>query len=265
MSAGTAIVRRPSPRLAEGIVTHARRTPVDAERAQKQWSAYVGALRGHGWKIVEAAPADDCPDGVFVEDAAVVLRGVAVLTRPGAPQRRAEVESVGRALTELGLTPHAMVAPGTLDGGDVMAAGDVVYVGLGGRTNAEGARQLEQALAPTGLSVVTVPVTKVLHLKSAVTALPDGAVIGYPAALDDASAFAGLVAAPEEAGAHVVDLGDGALLMASGAPRTADLLTARGFRPVAVDISEFEKLEGCVTCLSIPVRGAPGPKQPRRA
>jgi dimethylargininase len=265
MSAGTAIVRRPGPRLAEGIVTHARRVPVDAALAGRQWADYVGAMRAHGWDVVEADPADACPDAVFVEDAAVVLRGVAVLTRPGAPQRRAEVESIGRALAALGLTPHVIEAPGTLDGGDVMAAGDIVYVGLGSRTNAEGARQLEQALASTGLSVVTVPVTKVLHLKSAVTALPDGAVIGYPTVLDDASAFTGLVAAPEEAGAHVVDLGDGALLMASGAPRTADLLAARGFRPVAVDISEFEKLEGCVTCLSIPVRPAPGPHQPRRS
>jgi dimethylargininase len=251
MSAGTAIVRRPSPRLAEGIVTHAERAPVDAERALDQWEGYVAALREHGWEVVEAEPADDCPDGVFVEDAAVVVRGVAVLTRPGAPQRRAEVESVARSLAELGLTPHQIVAPATLDGGDVMAVGDTVYVGLSGRTNAEGARQLEHAL---DMPVVAVPLSKVLHLKSAVTALPDGAVIGYPAALDDPSVFTDLLPAPEEAGAHVVKLGDGALLMSSAAPRTAELLAARGFRPVLVEIGEFAKLEGCVTCLSIRVR-----------
>ena len=265
MSAGTAIVRRPSPRLAEGIVTHAASAPVDAERALEQWAAYVGALRDHSWEIVEAAPADDCPDGVFVEDAAVVLRGVAVLTRPGAPQRRAEVESVGEALAGLGLTPHTIDAPATLDGGDVMAAGDTVYVGLTRRTNADGARQLERALAPVGVSVVPVPIAKVLHLKSAVTALPGGAVIGYPDFLDDASVFTDLVAAPEEAGAHVVRLGEDALLMARGAPRTAELLAARGFRPVLVDIGEFEKLDGCVTCLSVRVRPPPGPQGPLRA
>jgi dimethylargininase len=238
--AGTAIVRRPSPRLDEGIVTHVERAPVDADRALAQWDAYVGALRAHGWKIVEAAPADDCPDGVFVEDAAVVLGGVAVLTRPGAEPRRSEVASVAEALAPLGL-----------DGGDVMAAGDPVYVGLGGRTNAEGARQLERAL---DMPVVVVPLSRVLHLKSAVTALPGGAVIGYPEALDDISPFGEFVAAPEEAGAHVVRLGDAALLMAAGAPRTAELLAARGYRPVPVEIDEFEKLEGCVTCLSIRVR-----------
>jgi dimethylargininase len=108
--AGTAVVRRPSPRLDEGIVTHVERAPVDAERALAQWDAYVGALRDHGWEIVEAAPADDCPDGVFVEDAAVVLGGVAVLTCPGAERRRAEVASVAEALAPIGLPTHEIVA-----------------------------------------------------------------------------------------------------------------------------------------------------------
>ena len=135
-----------------------------------------------------------------------------------------------------------------------MAVGDTVYVGLGGRTDGDGARQLGEALAPAGMAVVTVPLSRVLHLKSAVTALPDDTVIGYPDALDDPAAFPRFVAAPEEAGAHVVRLGDGALLMATGAPRTAELLAGRGYRPVEVDIGEFEKLEGCVTCLSVRVR-----------
>jgi dimethylargininase len=254
LSPGTAVVRRPSPRLAEGLVTHVERAPVDPERALEQWEAYVSALRAHGWAIAEAEPADDCPDGVFVEDAALVLGGVAVLTRPGAERRRAEVESVGRALVSLGAAPERIVAPATLDGGDVMAVDEAVYVGLGARTNAEGARQLAAFLAPAGLSVVTVPIARVLHLKSAVTALPDGAVIGWPDALDNDSVFGDFVSAPEPQGAHVVRLGGDALLMASGAPRTAELLAARGYRPVEVDIGEFEKLEGCVTCLSIRMR-----------
>ncbi len=254
MNPPTAIVRRPSSRLADGIVTHLERAPVDPDLALEQWKDYVDALSSHGWRIVEAPAADDCPDGVFVEDAAVVLRGVAVLTRPGAAQRRPEVESMAVALAEIGLTTRRMEAPATLDGGDVMAVGDTVYVGLGGRTNAEGARQLGEALAPAGISVVTVSLSKVLHLKSAVTALPDGSVIGYSDALDDPAVFPDFVAAPEEAGAHVVRLGDDALLMAAGAPLTAELLAGRGYRPVEVDISEFEKLEGCVTCLSVRVR-----------
>ena len=254
VTAPTAIVRRPSPRLADGIVTHRERSPVDPERALEQWQGYVDAMREHGWEIVEAAPADECPDGVFVEDAAVVLGGVAVLTRPGAPERRAEVESVAAVLKELGFETRAIETPATLDGGDVMAVGETVYVGLGGRTNAEGARRLWEALAPAGMFVVTVPLSKVLHLKSACTALPDGSVIGFPDALDDPGAFASFVPVPEEAGAHVVRLGGDALLMATGAPRTAELLAERGYTPVEVEIGEFEKLEGCVTCLSIRVR-----------
>jgi dimethylargininase len=259
VTAGTAIVRRPSPRLAEGIVTHIARSAADAGCAAEQWERYVEVLREHGWTIVETPTADEHPDGVFVEDAAVVLRGVAVLTRPGAPERRGEIESLGHTLGELGFEPRVISAPGQLDGGDVMRVGDTVYVGLGTRTNAEGARQLGEALAPTGLTVVGVPMTRVLHLKSAATALPDGSVIGWPAALDDPSAFPGFLAAPEEAGAHVVDLGDGSVLMATGAPRTETLLRERDLRPVTVDISEFEKLEGCVTCLSVRVRPARPP------
>ena len=164
------------------------------------------------------------------------------------------MESVADTLAGLGLDPLPITDPATLDGGDVMSVGETVYVGVGGRTNAEGARQLGRALAPVGMTVVPVPLSRVLHLKSAVTALPDGTVIGWPAALDDPSVFPHFLAAPEEAGAHVVKLGGGALLMAEGAPRTAALLERRGLRTVSVDIGEFEKLEGCVTCLSVRVR-----------
>jgi dimethylargininase len=247
-------VRRPSPRLAEGIVTHVERRPVDPALALEQWQGYVEALRAHGWRIAEAPPADDLPDATFVEDAAVVLGGRALLTRPGAPQRRPEVASVGATLEGLGLRTASVEAPATLDGGDVMAVGGTVYAGIGGRTNADGARALGQALAPAGMTVVPVAVSRVLHLKSACTALPDGSVLGYPDALDDPNVFPRFVAAPEEAGAHVVRLGGNALLMAAGAPRTAELLAGRGWEPVEVEIGELEKLEACVTCLSIRVR-----------
>ena len=139
--------------------------------------------------------------------------------------------------------------PGTLDGGDVLKVGSTVYVGLTGRTNAAAADQLAAFLGPLGATVVPVPTTKVLHLKSAVTALPDGRVIGYPPLVDDPAAFGEFVAVPEEAGAHVVLLGpdrDGAerLLMAAGAPRTAARFTELGYRPVLVDISRVREARG---------------------
>ena len=132
-----------------------------------------------------------------------------------------------------------------------------MWVGNGARTNMEGARQLAAHLAPLGARVVSVPVTKVLHLKSAVTALPDGTVIGFPPNVDDAAVFPRFLPVPEESGAHVVLLGGQTVLMAASAPRTAEMLRDRGIEVLAVDISEFEKLEGCVTCLSVRLRGLP--------
>ncbi|MGW1074600.1 dimethylargininase [Streptomyces sp. NPDC002537] len=254
MNTGTALVRRPGPRLAEGLVTHIEREPVDTALALRQWEDYCRALRDHGWRTVEVPPADDCPDAVFVEDAVVVFRGTALVARSGAPSRRPETDGAARAAAALGLAVHRVSAPGTLDGGDVLKTGDTVLVGESGRTNAEGIRQLRAVFEPLGARVVTVPVRKVLHLKSAVTALPDGTVIGRPPLVDDPSAFPRFLPVPEEPGAHVVLLGGDRVLLSSRAPRTAALLAARGLRPVPVDIGEFEKLEGCVTCLSVRVR-----------
>jgi dimethylargininase len=250
-----ALVRRPSPRLGEGIVTHLERRPVDVELARVQWRAYVRALEDAGWEAVEAPPADESPDGVFVEDAVVVFEHVAVVARPGVPARRSETVGVEAAVAELGYAIERIEEPGTLDGGDVLKIRDTVYVGLGGRTNAEGARQLRELLAPLGAKLVEVPVRGVLHLKSAVTALPDGSILGYPPLVPEAFRRH-FVAVPEESGAHVVLLRGGKVMLAADCPRTAELISARGYDPVVVDISEFQKLEGCVTCLSVRLRRA---------
>lgn len=250
----SALVRRPSPRLAEGLVTHISRSPVDVARALRQWEAYVDVLRDAGWVIIEVPPAPDCPDSVFVEDTVVAFRDVAVLTHPGAPERVAEVDAVGPVVADAGYRVHRIEAPGTLDGGDVLKVGDTVYVGRGGRTNSEGIRQFRAALEPLGAHVVEVPLGKVLHLKSAVTALPDGTVVGYPPLVDDPSVFERFLAVPEEGGSHVVLIGGDQLLMSADAPRSAEMFRGLGYRPVEVDISEFVKLEGCVTCLSVRLR-----------
>ncbi|MFE3324405.1 dimethylargininase [Streptomyces sp. NPDC059176] len=254
MPSRKALIRRPSPRLAQGLVTHAERIPVDADAALVQWEAYAEALRANGWETVEAEPADDCPDGVFVEDTVVMFRNVALIARPGAESRQPETATVEEALARLGCSVNWVWEPGTLDGGDVLKIGDTVYVGRGGRTNAAGVRQLRAAFEPLGARVVPVPVTRVLHLKSAVTALPDGTVIGYEPLVDQPSLFPRFMPVPEESGAHVVLLGGQRLLMAASAPRTAELFAELGYEPVQVDIGEFEKLEGCVTCLSVRLR-----------
>jgi dimethylargininase len=247
---GTALVRYPGPRLAAGMVTHVSRRQVNAGRARRQHEEYVSALAAAGWRIRPVTPADDQPDAVFVEDTVVVCDDLALLARPGARQRRAEVHGAEKAVRELGLELARIEAPATLDGGDVLQVGDTVYVGRSGRTNEEAFCQVARLLGALGRRVVSVAVTGCLHLKSAMTALPDGTLIGLPDRVDT-SVLPGLRVAPEPTGAHVLPLGDGRVLLAASAPRTAERLTAEGYDVATVDISEFEALEGCVTCLSV--------------
>lgn len=247
----TALVRAPGPRLAEGLLTHLDRRPVDLALARLQHAAYVDALAAAGFKIAEVGPADDCPDAVFVEDTAVVCGGAApwaILARPGAPERRPEVAGTERALRLLGVEIREMDGDFTLEGGDVLQVGDTLYVGRSSRTDDEALCRISPAIP--GRRVVGVKVTGCLHLKSAMTALPDGTLIGVPDRLDT-SGLPGMLVAPEPAGAHLVVLDSEHVLMAASAPRTADLLRRDGWRVTTVDISEFEALEGCVTCLSI--------------
>jgi len=249
-----ALVRIPAANLADGLTTHIDREPVDTELADKQWDAYVAALSGAGWQTVEVASADRLADSVFVEDTAVVLGDTAVITRPGAESRQSEPEGTEAALRAQGLRLERIEAPGALEGGDVLKVGSTVYVGRGGRTNAEGVRQLRAIASPLGYSVVAVPVTKALHLKTAVTALPDGTVIGYEPIVDEPRIFERFLPVPEAHGTAVVVLADDTVLMSSSAPQSVALVESLGYTVIQVDISEFEKLEGCVTCLSIRIR-----------
>lgn len=246
-----ALVRAVSPRLAEAELTHLDRTPVDVERARQQHGAYRRTLADLGLDLVEAPPAPDHPDGVFVEDALVVVGDLGILTRPGAPSRRGEVTSITPLLAERGLRSATIAAPGTLDGGDVLQVGDTVYVGRTSRTNDEAMGQLRALLEPHGRQVVPVEVTGALHLKTAATALPDGTILAVPEWLDTA-AFGDreIVTAPEEAGADVLLVGDTVVVSAS-APRTAALVATRGWSVVTVDIGEFERVEAGPTCLSV--------------
>jgi len=258
MTRGTALVRRPSSRLADGIVTHIARTPVDVVTAQRQHEAYRAALADAGWTVHEVATADECPDSVFVEDTVVVCDDLAVLTRPGTAARRPEVDGTETVVRALGLDVVRIEPPGTLEGGDVLQVGSTVYVGRGDRTDDAGIRQLAGYLATRNRQVVPVALRDVLHLKSAVTALPDGSLLALPALVDTA-VLPPVHAVEEEAGCHVVPLGGDRVLIAASAPRTAAWLGDLGYTPVVVDIGEYEKLEGCVTCLSvlIPDQAAP--------
>jgi dimethylargininase len=250
----TLLVRPPSSALADGELTHLERVPVDADLAAQQWSRYVDVFRDLGWHVRELPAADSHPDGVFVEDTVVIFDDLAVLTRPGAVSRRGEVESMRPAAAATGREVVEITGPGTLEGGDILKVGRTVYVGRTARTNAEGAAQLRSLLEPRGWRVVEVPVTRALHLKSAVTALPDGTVIGYEPTVDDVTRFDTFLPVPEAEGTAVVVLDETTVLLSDAAPATADLLRGRGLTVLTTPVTEFEKLEGCVTCLSVRVR-----------
>ena len=252
---GRALVRRPGPRLTAGLVTHIERAAVDPELALRQWHAYVAAFEANGWPAIEVEPADDCPDAPFVEDTMVVFDDVAVIARPGAVERQPETVGATHAARGLGLEVLPIVEPGTLDGGDVLKLGRTWFVGVGGRTNADGARQLAESVMTRGITVTAVPISGVLHLKTAITALPDGTLLANFAAIGRKDLLPPLTPAPDDGPWRMILLGEQKILLSSSAPRTADLLMSKGYTPVVVDISEFEKLESSVTCLSVRLRG----------
>jgi dimethylargininase len=249
-----ALVRAPAASLSDGIVTHIKRKKIDLDLANEQWDGYVATLASCGWNIVEVAPRDELADSVFIEDTVVMLDGVAVITNPGAVSRKAEIFGTEEAVRGLAIPVERILEPGTLDGGDVLKVDRTIYVGTGGRTNGEGIRQFRAIAARLGFTVVAVPVSKALHLKSAVTALPDGTIIGHPKLVDADSVFPRFLAVPEEEGVAVVVLEPDTLLMSASAPKSAELIRSLGYRVITAEISEFEKLEGCVTCLSVRVR-----------
>ena len=253
----TAITRGVSPALARCELTHQPRVAIDVARAAAQHAAYEAVLEALGCRV-ERLPADaDCPDCVFVEDAAVVFAELAVIARPGAASRRPERAAVAAALAAYRrLVP--IVAPGTLDGGDVLVSGRRVFVGLSGRTNAAGAAQLAAAVSPYDYEVLTVRVGPALHLKSAVTEAAPGLLL-IDAARVDPGAFAGFerveVARGEGPAANVLRVG-ATLLFARGFPVTRGRLEALGLDVVEVANDELAKAEGGLTCCSLLVSGS---------
>ncbi len=247
-----AVTREVSASIGRCELTHLARVPIDVDLARVQHGAYERALADAGYLVERLPAADDVPDCVFIEDIAIVVDGLAVITRPGAESRRAEIPVVAGALRRH--RPLATIeAPGVVDGGDVLTIGARVYVGISTRTNREGAAQLRRLLAPHGYAVQEVTVRGCLHLKSAVTAVSDDAIVANPAWLP-ADAFDGFeridVDPAEPMAANVVRLAD-RLIVASSHARTADRLAARGYRIVPVDASELAKAEGALTCCSL--------------
>ncbi|MDB4951489.1 MAG: dimethylargininase [Gemmatimonadetes bacterium] len=247
-----ALTRGISARIADCELTHLARAPIDVAAARAQHEAYERALAELGCTVRRIDDGGAWPDGVFIEDTAVVVDELAVVTRPGAESRRGETAAVAAALAEH--RPVARIeAPGTLDGGDALRLGRTVYVGLSSRSNEEGVRQLRHLLRPHGYQVRGVVPAGCLHLKTAVTEVADGTVLLNPAWID-AALFAGArvieVDAAEPFAANGVRAG-GRLLYPVAFPRTRARLEEAGISVLAVDASELAKAEGAVTCCSL--------------
>ena len=243
-----AFTRAVSPRLAECETTQSE--PVDVARAVQQHAAYEAALEQAGLEVRRLTPLDAYPDGVFVEDNALLLGEHAVILRPGAASRAGETVSTAQALQDHFTLHH--LADGHVDGGDVLRIGQILYVGLSTRTDEVGLRALADVVAPLGFTVVAVPVAGGLHLKSAATCVNN--VLVHNPAWVLASHFPGteaLAVAPgEQFGGNVLLAGE-TLLCAADSPGTAAALAARGFRTVTLDISEMRKADAALTCMSL--------------
>jgi dimethylargininase len=244
-----AFTRAVSPRLAECQLTHLERVPIDASEAAAQHAGYEQALRGAGFDIVRLPDLPDDPDAVFVEDTALILGDHAVITRPGVASRADETDS-----TAAGLRDHFeihRIQSGHVDGGDVLRIGQRLYVGTSTRTDRAGIAALANLVRPLGYEVITAQAGACLHLKTGATYAGDGVLL-YDAAAIDPSQFAGVepLAVEEAAAANCVRAG-GVLILPAGNPRTAAMLRSRGFTVAEIDVSELQKAEAGVTCMSL--------------
>ncbi len=248
-----AITRPPTEALARCELTLLERQPIDIDRAIAQHRAYERLLATLGARVVSLSPAPDLPDSAFVEDIAVVLDDVAVLTRPGAASRRGEIAGVAEALSAY-RPVVALEPPATLDGGDVLRVDNLLLIGASGRTNAEGIRQLGAIARRHGCQTRPVPVDqRCLHLKSACSHLGQGALLANLALIDrDALSDFELVPVPpgEPGAANTFFVGD-RLVISKGCPKTQAVLTSRGIAVETVDISELKKAEAAGSCLSL--------------
>lgn len=250
-----AIVRAPAANFANGLTTVDLGTP-DWELTQFQHRAYCEALERCGLQLTELPPDPDHPDSTFVEDTAICTGHGAILTRPGAVSREGEVRAIEPAVRAFFADAAQITAPGTVDGGDICEAGQHVLIGLSHRTNAEGARQLAAWLAQRGYTSETVDVRAlncILHLKSGISYLGENrmVVIG---ALADHPALARyervVTDAVEDYAANLILVNDW-VLMAEGYPLLMARVQALGYRVLPLDMSEYRKMDGGLSCLSL--------------
>lgn len=247
-----AILKKPCRNFVHGLSMAELGIP-DYEKALRQHEAYVNALRSCGVEPTVLAPAEDYPDSVFVEDTAVLAEQVAVITRPGASSRRGEESAVALALSMFYDRLETIMAPGTVDGGDVLRAGKRFFIGISARTNENGGKQLAAILIKNGYEAVLVPLRHVLHLKTGIAYLENnfllaaGEFVGH----SQLEKFRIIPIANEEAYAANALWVNGRVLIAAGFPETKKAIEKSGYETIALDVSEFRKLDGGLSCLSL--------------
>lgn len=248
----SAVVKRPCRNLVNGIRSNDLGVP-DFARACQQHETYIRALESCGLSVTILEPDERFPDSVFIEDTCLVTDCCTVITRPGHPARQGETRAVADAMQRFDRPVMEITAPGTLDAGDVMQVGRHFYAGLSGRTNGEGIRQLGRILGRFGCTVSAIPLTSVLHLKTGVSCLENNCLL----------AWGEFVARPEFAGFTILEVEDDEayaansvwindrVLVPAGFDNTRAMIESRGYDTIAVDVSEFQKLDGGLSCLSL--------------
>jgi dimethylargininase len=247
-----ALTRRVSPRIGECELTFINRQAIDYPRALQQHSQYQQLLCNLGAKVIELPSDDQCPDCCFLEDTALVLDEVAIITRPGSETRRREVDGVAPTVMKYRDVVR-IDSPGTLEAGDVLRMGPSLLVGVSTRTNRQGIEMLRKALKPYGYEVLAIPMKGALHLKSVCTALDDHTVLADPRHFDSTqlSEYKLIEVPTEEPMAANVLRINAAVCIHAGFHQTVELLRIKGFNIRTVDISEFLKAEAGLTCMSI--------------
>jgi dimethylargininase len=250
-----AIVRPPAPNFSDGLTTAGLGTP-DYESASRQHEAYCAALAQAGLAVTKLAPDPAHPDSTFVEDTAILTNRCAVVTRPGEPSRSGEVESMRLTLVNLFPDLVAIESPGTVDGGDVCEAGDHFFIGLSERTNQAGAQQLSDLLGLYSYSCSFVDIRRtegLLHLKSGLAYLDEGRLV-VSEALAGRAEFAGFdlitVDSAESYAANCVRINEH-LLVAAGYPALTGKLRELDYQTIELDVTEFQKMDGGLSCLSL--------------
>ena len=250
-----AIVRPPGANYATGLTTVDLGAP-DLERALKQHEAYCQTLKSCGLNLIRLGADEDHPDSTFVEDTAVLTARGAVITRPGAPSRRGETSQIAPVIRDYFSTVHLIEEPGTVDGGDICEAGEHFFIGVSLRTNEHGARQLAGILESFGYSSSLIDirgVSNILHLKSGLAYL-GGKQLVLIEALGGRKEFSGYelvcLDSSEDYAANCLEV-NGKVLIADGFPATRRELEHRGYQTIALDMSEFQKMDGGLSCLSL--------------